>query len=58
MKVNDPILDLVVLSDSYRIVRGFVESGSDPPSPRDGNEEGDYRIVAYIEETARLPFSV
>lgn len=58
MKVNDRLLNLVVLSDSYRTVRGFVESMSDPPSPRDGNEEGDYRIVAYIKETARLPFSV
>lgn len=58
MKVNDHILNLVVLSDSYKTVRGFVESRSDPPSPRDGNEEGDYCIVAYIEETARLPFSV
>lgn len=38
MEVNGIIPNLIILRDSFETRGGFVESGSNPSSPSDGNE--------------------
>lgn len=39
-------------------MRGFIESGYDPPSPPEGNKEGNSRTLTYVEAVSCLAFSL
>lgn len=58
LEINDPFFNLFVLSDIFGSEGGYIESGDDPSIPLRVNEEGNSRTSAYMEEVARLTFSL
>lgn len=55
LEVNNPISNLIVLSDSYGL-KEFLWIGH--PNPFDGRDEGDSHTLAYIEAIACLTSSI
>lgn len=58
LEVHGYIPNPVVQSESSGIGGCFVECRSNPPSLCDGNEEGGFHALAYMEKVDHLDFSI